>query len=257
MFGLFKTFENELKEEYINRLSHDTAKAKFELLNSNISNCTNNADVQSCLTEFINIINEVSGPLFKTLIKHESSNFAFAEENKNPWYTDECHEKSYYFLHMIDKYRLSKTKENRVNMVRERSEHKTVIRRCKYEFDREKTNKFVTSKNKNAKQCWDMLKELSHVKPKNIPMSSFEEYFKVVNNPTNPFFASGEDVLYINERYVNNQFSIMFDGLNRDFSQNEIIQSIEQLKLIKSAGPDKLLNEFYIRGIQVFSASSV
>ena len=101
------TSKKELKEEYINCLSHDTTKAKFESLNSNISNCATNADVQSYVTEFINII-EVSALLFKTAIKYESSNFAFAEENVNPWYTDECHEKRYYLLHMLDKCILSK-----------------------------------------------------------------------------------------------------------------------------------------------------
>ena len=42
-------------------------------------------------------------------------------------------------------------------------------------------------KNKNAKLYWNMFKELSHVKPAGIPLSSFEEYFKSVNNPLDPF----------------------------------------------------------------------
>ena len=56
-----------------------------------------------------------------------------------------------------------------------------------------------------------MLKELSHVKPANIPLSKFEEYFKFVNNPSDPFYTPDEDVMNFNERYVNEEFGIMFD----------------------------------------------
>ena len=59
-----------------------------------------------------------------------------------------------------------------------------------------------------------MLKELVHVKPANIALSSFEDYFKAVNNPADPFFAQDEDILYFDERYVNDEFSIMFEELN-------------------------------------------
>ena len=96
-----------------------------------------------------------------------------------------------------------------------------------------------------------MLKELAHVKPANIPLSSFEEYFKAVNNPADNFYTPDEDVLFFNERYVNDEFSIMFDELNIDFSQTEILQSIKQLKTNKSGGPDMLLNEFFIHGKNV------
>ena len=43
-------------------------------------------------------------------------------------------------------------RRNRVNMVKARSEYKTVIRRCRYQFDRDKTDKFASLKNKIAKQ---------------------------------------------------------------------------------------------------------
>ena len=62
---------------------------------------------------------------------------------------------------MLDKYRQSKTDVNRINMVRARSSYKTVLRKSKYEYDKEKTNKFVKAKNKNAKQYWNIVKRIS------------------------------------------------------------------------------------------------
>ena len=69
-----------------------------------------------------------------------------------------------------------------------------------------------------------MLKELAHVKPANMALSSFEEYFKAVNNPDDRFYTPDEDVRCVNKRYVNNEFTIMFKELNLNFSQNEILE---------------------------------
>lgn len=44
---------------------------------------------------------------------------------------------------------------------------------------------------------------------------------------------------------------IMFNGLNLNFSHDEIIKAIRQLKSNKSWGPDRLINEFFIHGKQV------
>ena len=40
----------------------------------------------------------------------------------------------------------------------------------------------------------------------------------------------------------------MFDELNVEFSEEEILKSIKQLKTNKSCGPDRLINKFFIHG---------
>ena len=62
-----------------------------------------------------------------------------------------------------------------------------------------------------------MLKESSGLRPANVPLSSFEEYFKAVNNPADPFFTPDEDIIHFNERYEKNEFRLMFEELNLDF----------------------------------------
>ena len=136
-------------------------------------------------------------------------------------------------------------------MVRARTNYKTFIRKCRYEYDREKTKKNCDSKYKNARLYWSMLKELSHIKPANIALSSFEEYFKSVNNPDDPFYTPDEDILDFNERYVQGEFNIIFEELNDNIAANEIYRAIKQLKTNKSGGPDKLINEFFIHGKHV------
>lgn len=245
-------WKSEFKAEYANRLNEPSILERLNSLNANISSCSDENDVKSCLKDFESIFDTVCAPIYKKLRRRDSpdipSNVAEANKNENLWYNEECHEKKYWFLYMLDKYRESKTDENRKNMVKARSGYKMLLRKCRYEFDREKTNKFVNAKNKNAKLYWNMLKELSHVRPADIPLSSFEEYFKAVNNPSDPYFTPDEDVIQFNERYVRDEFCIMFDELNEELSQEEILKAIKQLKTNKSGGPDKLINEFFIHG---------
>ena len=96
-----------------------------------------------------------------------------------------------------------------------------------------------------------MLKKLSHVKPANIPLSNFEEYFKSVNKTSDPFDTPDEDVMNFNEIYVDERFGIMFYELNVEFSEDEILKSIKQLKTNKSSCPDRLINECFINGKNV------
>ena len=69
-------------------------------------------------------------------------------------------------------------------MVKARSEYKSLVRKCKYNCDKEKekTACFVNAKFKNAKMYRNILKEASGMKTGNIAMSTFEQYFKAVNN---------------------------------------------------------------------------
>ena len=239
----------EFRDEYINRLNNEATTERLNLLHNNISSCDEDG-INTCLNDFVSIFDDVCEPIFKKTKPSNSCN-EYSFKRENPWYTDECNEKRHYFLHFLNKYRESKTDENRVNMVRARSNYKTLIRKCRYEYDREKTKTFVNAKNKNAKLYWNMLKKLSHVKPANIPLSTFEEYFKSVNDPSDPFYTPDDDVIHFNERYVNEEFHIMFDELNVAISEEELLKSIKQLKTNKSSGPDRLINEFFIHGKNV------
>ena len=74
-------------------------------------------------------------------------------------------------------------------------------------------------KSKNAKMYWNMFKELANVKPANIPISSFEQYIRSIDNP---FYSPDEDIIHFIQRYSNEEFSIMFEELNIEFSHKNI-----------------------------------
>ena len=148
-------------------------------LNAKISDCSNSTDIDSCLSEFEGIFDEVSSPFIKKYHSRNATENKNKEptENKNPWYNEECHESKYVFLHMLNKYRSFKTDETRKKLVKSQSNYKSIIRKCRLNYNKKGTKKFVDTKFKNARMCLNMLKELAHVKPANIPVSSFERYF--------------------------------------------------------------------------------
>ena len=145
----------------------------------------------------------------------------------------------------LDKYRESKTDVNRAGMVKARSDYKSIIRKSRYEFDKNETSHFVNAKYKNAQLYWNLLKESAGVRSPSIPLTTFEQYFKAVNNPDDQFYTPDEDVLLFNERYENNEFSIMFEELNVSFTYEEFCKACSQLHTNKLAGPDKLINKFF------------
>ena len=204
--GKYK-WNSDLKAEFIERLEHDTTTHKLSSLNEKITQCTSPVEIDACLTDFVEIIDFTAKPFFKKFRNNDQNSMIqdIPVEKEQPWYNNECKEKKFTFLYMLDKFRDNKTDENRKNMVKARSEYKKLILKCRYNYDKGQTNKFLSAKYTNAKLYWNMLKELSNVKPANIPLSYFEQYFKSVNNPDDPFYApmkifctSMKDILKMN-----------------------------------------------------------
>ena len=72
---------------------------KLNLLNVNISNSTNENDLQSCLANFVNLIDDVAAPLFKKTVKYKDATKyeSCFSKNKNPWFNEVPREKKISF----------------------------------------------------------------------------------------------------------------------------------------------------------------
>ena len=166
------------------------------------------------MSALVNIFETVTSPVFIKMQKIKPKpSFFFSNEIYNPWYDERCAEKK-NSLRMLDKYRGSRDDESRIGMVKARSAYKSFLRKSRYDFDKERTSRFMNAKYKNAKLYWNLLKECAGLKTTDVSLSSFEQYFKAVNNQSDPFYSPDEDVIYFNERYENNEFAIKFEELN-------------------------------------------
>lgn len=84
-----------MKQKYINCIGDEPTREQLNLLELKISDCANQSDVQSCVSDFANIIYKVSLPLFKKPIKHDNKNKKTSISNNIPCYNEACNDKKY------------------------------------------------------------------------------------------------------------------------------------------------------------------
>lgn len=248
------TWDSNCKDEFIENLSNEDVRNELDILNQHVNDCCTDTDINVCVSELSGIIHNVASPLFKrNMLPKQNDDIDLTTTSNSKWFTSECFDKRRTFYCKLNMYRRNNTEENRLNMIHARSQYKACLRKSRFNFDKCQTKKLVDSRFKNAKMYWDMLKQCAGVKHSNVSLSTFEKYFKSVNNPDSPFFNVDEDIVYFNERYEQNEFSIMFDELNLPIINIEIFQAIKELKTNKSGGPDLYLNEFFIHGKHVLA----
>lgn len=61
-------WNSELKDEYLENLQQSSTTEKLFELNSNIACCIDSNNIESCLSDSVNILDNVSAPLFKKKI---------------------------------------------------------------------------------------------------------------------------------------------------------------------------------------------
>lgn len=136
-------------------------------------------------------------------------------------------------------------------MINARSRYKACLRKARYAYDKSETDRLNRLRYKNARDYWKLLKSASHSPKSNIPLSDFERYFKAINTPDSHFYVPDEDIVFTNDMYIRGEIEVMFEELNLPLSRDEIMKAIRQLKNNKGAGPDKLINEFFLHGAHI------
>ena len=136
-------------------------------------------------------------------------------------------------------------------MVNAKSQYKTCLRKSRLAYDKSETDKLYKLRCQNARDDWKLLKNASQNPRSNIPLSTFERYFKAINTPDSAFTVPDDDIVASNDMYIRRELDVMFEELNLPLSRNEISKAIKQLKNNKGAGPDKMINEFFIHGANI------
>ena len=143
-------------------------------------------------------------------------------------------------------YRKNKSDANRVHMCKARSEYKHIIRKKRFESRNDQTSKLLKARVSNAKDYWKLLKGVSfNTTSKTASADAFAKYFKAINNPDSSFYQPDDDIVDFNNKYLNGELDIMFDELDVEITNQELLKSIKQLRNNASGGPDLLLNEFF------------
>lgn len=244
-------WNNDFKDRFVEELQSESIASQFNDLISLAENCSNASDINNVVNSTVTVLENVAKPLFEKHLSAKKKTTGLNNKKHNPWYNRECEQAKYVFLNNLNIFRQNKCDMTRINLVKSRSDYKSTLRTSKFNYDKYNTLKLEEARLKDAKTYWRMLKESCGIKTSQIDITTFENYFKAINNPNDHFFSPDEDVIYFNERYLNDEFEIMFEELNADITQQEVSKAIKQLKCGRSGGPDQLLNEFFIYGERV------
>lgn len=239
-------------EEFKCLLSSDDTIHTLNVIQSDFLSVHNdNNFIDNGITKFVDILEHCGSPFYKHIFQPNDE--PESNHKNQPWYTDVCREKKSIFYERLNRYRNDKTELNRLAFVTARSDFKSTLRNCRFEYNQQQTYKLTALKYRNAKDYWKLLKSAYCESNPHINLSDFARYFKAVNNPEDPFYSTDEDSEFLFNLYLNGEIQIMFDELNKEISLAEIISAISQLKNGKSSGPDRLINEFFINGKDILT----
>ena len=113
-------------------------------------NAENRVILNGSVFIIVAVIDNVCNPLFEKKCKSPEST-----KMRTATYDHECEIKRMHFFDKLNKYRKDKSDINRVEMVRARSYFKSSVRKYKRECMKQKTNKLINTRFKDAKGYWN------------------------------------------------------------------------------------------------------
>ena len=122
------------QNEYISGLN--LAIDNLNQLGDGINECCSSSDIDNCITELSNILDDVVSPLFKRHCKVKVTDKQANAESSQPWFKLECYEKRKLFYRTLNEYRNNNSEENRSNMVSVKSQYKQCLRSNRYQYDK-------------------------------------------------------------------------------------------------------------------------
>jgi hypothetical protein len=143
-------------------------------------------------------------------------------------------------------------------MIAARRDFKYYVRKCKLDYDIERTEQLRKALENDLRLYWRLLKatKTKPIQP-NISTAELYNHFLSLHGESNDETIDDEITAYVHgyDNDIENEYVDIFYELNNEITYEEILNAIGQLKTGKSGGDDMLLNELFIYGKQVLLSS--
>ena len=159
------------------------------------------------------------------------------------WFNNDCKEKRRAYHKQKNVYRHCRSKHNLELLRVESKKYKKALNEASRVFDQGFNDKLRSLKSSNPKEFWRMLCD-KDVKAPDIDIKVLSDFFADLNKDNNVYDDS-EKERAVDSRINDNVF------LNDLFSEEETMDVLNNLKTCKAAGPDLLINEFFISSRQL------
>lgn len=240
-------FDSNSASQFIENMNDDyvysNLNAILELTNFN-DNYLNIDVIDSCIESLNSVLEYAAKPFEKkcnnfNVISNSCNNqsYAYAKDNNNPWYDNECKNKRKEFDAARKIYFNSLQQNDLHSMCNIRNEYRKLCRLKKKNFNYQSAKNLVHLSKTNSKMFW---KKVKRKQRKCNASCDFTTYFKdLFETP----FSDLNDNTHALIDNVNNDI-ISDDFLDAEITLDELEQAIKKLKNDKSPGFDNIINEF-------------
>ena len=228
-------------EQFINAISQDQIQqleCKLNTLNSNQDTINQNS-IEEINNDFCSILLNAASKTHMVKTKRPRRN---KKKTRQQWFDVECRNKRNIWRKTCKKHNRAKTDENKANRQRAHREYKNTCNSKYLAYKRANQTYLRNVQRTNNMLYWKILNRLTsnnHDTDNNVP--SQEDFTKHFENLSN---INIDDVTVGDEEPSISADTINCDDLNQEISNEEIMKCISKLKNNKSAGHDKILNEF-------------
>ena len=220
-------WNEETKTKFSEKINSPPTLKKVQELQSALDSTNDN--IEEVVSEFIKIVTPDSA-------KNRPKNMRKKAPKK--WYDLTCYEMSKRLKNVAKLYAKSPTNPHlRGSLCKTRKEYKKLLKLKKTEWRKEMISKLEKLEKEKPKEYWKIINELREKKQKETSFNA-ENFIKFFEN----LFAkveSNEDEKNI-EAFIAETLNKLQNSSEPDFTLEELIFAIKQLKNNKAAGPDRI-----------------
>ncbi|XP_063420573.1 uncharacterized protein LOC134705786 [Mytilus trossulus] len=199
--------------------------------------------LDNSLAEFTSTLNVIMAPFFKKRSNNYKSDRSNICDDK-PWFNAHCKDLHRRYIKCLNIFNRLKSQLNHSNLIRAKKDYKTLERRLKREYMRTEGNMLDIMRLTNPKLFYKKFKRKASPKHA-VPLKLFHEHFKSL-------CSSDTDAVLDDSQFNNTDGECVYEELDREITENDILKAIRNLKRDKSHGVDGILNEYFIEYKDVF-----
>ena len=210
---------------------------------TNCINFENQGSLDSSLSDFTVMLEDIMSPFFKKTPKTTKRAFIESQADK-PWFNARCKELYRKYIDSLNTFNKAKTSTNHTFLLQAKKEYKVLERRLKRNYMRAEGNMMDFLRTSNPKLFYSKFRN-KRFRHNSVTLEPFFEHFKNFSSSSNNV-ADDSDFLYDTDG------DCVFEELDKEITETEILKAISNLKRDKSHGIDGILNEYFIEYKTVF-----
>ena len=232
----------EENNDVIIRKLHDNIDRLIDIIDCDV---TSQDDVDRCVNSFCTELNDIVLPHCDVKICQSGSNDDTRAKKRvpntdKPWFNDRCKALYRDYKGALHNFNLLKSNDNHMILVNKKSQYKKYERHIKRQYQQKEGNMMDYLHKHNPKQFFKYFsKRKKKSSPVNIGMSEFVEHFQNLVNMTNNDPNDADNDAY-------DSYDAVFDELDAEISETEILTCIRNLNRNKSCSEDDILNELFL-----------